>query len=68
MILLIYIVLGVENIMATVVVKAGEPLDKALKRFNKVSSVKRKEARKREHWMSKKEKRRYKQEQSRSFR
>lgn len=54
--------------MATVVVKEGEPLDKALKRFNKVSSVKRKEARKREHWMSKKEKRRYKQEQSRSFR
>ncbi|AHF57937.1 MULTISPECIES: 30S ribosomal protein S21 [Spiroplasma] len=54
--------------MATIVVKNGEPLDKALKRFNKVSAVRRKEARRKEHFLSKKEKRRYKQEQNRSFR
>ncbi|WP_342252244.1 30S ribosomal protein S21 [Spiroplasma endosymbiont of Amphibalanus improvisus] len=48
--------------MATVIIKDGEPLDKALKRFQKESSYKRKEARKREYWMSKKEKRKYKQD------
>lgn len=53
--------------MTTIIIKNGEPLDKALKRFNKITSIKRKEVRKREHWMSKKEKRRYKQEQNKNF-
>lgn len=53
--------------MATVVVKNGESLDSALKRFQKVSSAKRKEARKREHYLSKKEKRKFKQDQIKKF-
>lgn len=46
--------------MATVIVKNDEPIDKALKRFKKVSVYKRRESRKREYFMTKAEKRRYK--------
>ncbi|WP_250136756.1 30S ribosomal protein S21 [Mesoplasma whartonense] len=53
--------------MASVIVHEGEPIDKALKRFQKVASVNKAEARKREYYLSKKEKRIYKQKQNRRY-
>ncbi|QEH61828.1 30S ribosomal protein S21 [Spiroplasma chinense] len=62
-----YFVLGVENNMASVVVREGEPIEKALKRFQKVAASSKAEARKREYHLSKKEKRIYKQKQNKKF-
>ncbi len=53
--------------MASVIVHEGEPIDKALKRFQKVASANKAEARKREYYLSKKEKRIYKQKQNRRY-
>ena len=46
--------------MATVIVKSDEGLESALKRFKKISAFKKRELKKRVHWMSKREKRLYK--------
>ncbi|WP_338969166.1 30S ribosomal protein S21 [Spiroplasma endosymbiont of Labia minor] len=53
--------------MASVTLHEGEPIEKALKRFQKVASVNKAEVRKREYHLSKKEKRIYKQKQNRRF-
>ncbi|AHI53927.1 MULTISPECIES: 30S ribosomal protein S21 [Spiroplasma] len=53
--------------MASVTLHEGEPIEKALKRFQKVASANKAEARKREYHLSKKEKRIYKQKQNRKF-
>ena len=53
--------------MASVIVHEGELIEKALKRFQKVASSNKAEARKREYHLSKKEKRIYKQKQNRKF-
>jgi small subunit ribosomal protein S21 len=56
-----------KNTCPTVVVREGEPIDKALKRFQKAASGTKAEIRKREYHLSKKEKRIYKQKQNRKF-
>ncbi|WP_031542763.1 30S ribosomal protein S21 [Mesoplasma photuris] len=53
--------------MASVIVHEGEPIEKALKRFQKVAAGNKAEARKREYHMSKAEKVIYKQKQNRKF-
>ncbi|ASP28175.1 30S ribosomal protein S21 [Spiroplasma corruscae] len=53
--------------MASIVVKEGEPIEKALKRFQKVAAANKSEARRREYHLSKKEKRIYKQNQNKKF-
>ncbi|PPE04531.1 30S ribosomal protein S21 [Entomoplasma ellychniae] len=53
--------------MASIKVHEGESIEKALKRFQKVASAQKAEARKREYHMNKKEKRIYKQKQNRKF-
>lgn len=53
--------------MASVVVRDGEPIEKALKRFQKVAAASKAEVRKREYHLSKKEKRIYKQKQNKKF-
>ncbi|WP_339022282.1 30S ribosomal protein S21 [Spiroplasma endosymbiont of Crioceris asparagi] len=47
--------------MANIIVHEGESIEKALKRFQKVASQNKAEARKREYFLSKKEKKIYKQ-------
>ncbi|AKU79653.1 30S ribosomal protein S21 [Spiroplasma turonicum] len=53
--------------MASIVVKEGEPIEKALKRFQKVAAANKSEARRREYHLSKKEKRIYKQNQNKKY-
>lgn len=53
--------------MASIVVHDGEPIEKALKRFQKVAASNKAEARKREYHLSKKEKRLLKQKNNRKY-
>ncbi len=52
--------------MAEIIVKNGESLDKALKRFNREASMIKKEIRKREYYLTKKEKRKLKSKNNRA--
>ena len=54
--------------MTRVIVKDEENLEKALKKFKRLSSFKRREIKKRKHYMSKKEKRIFKQNKGKKFR
>ncbi|WP_342268995.1 30S ribosomal protein S21 [Spiroplasma endosymbiont of Aspidapion aeneum] len=53
--------------MPGIKVRDGEPIDKALKRFQKVAAVSKAESRKREYHLSKKEKRIFKQKQNKRY-
>ncbi|KAF5295332.1 hypothetical protein FQR65_LT19908 [Abscondita terminalis] len=53
--------------MASITVREGEPIEKALKRFQKVAAASKAEVRKREYHMSKTEKRIYKQKQNSKY-